>query len=248
MYVALCVILDGLEDHQGGNAQEYLCLAAFYLLLEIWVLLAQRLNVNAELYYLLLIGLVNQKFFAQRPWCLVKFDDLNQFLVVPKLWVHSIHVIMVFLKEQPKALDWRSYFVRQDLDWLSLANEEIIGNFFRSSKNSHINEVISTLAINVAHRINLREARYQLFSLGIVFTIIQLIFASQIGIVLQLLEFLVYFDCILNESTRVTFNDHQLIHIILLIHSPGNIKIAQTLLQFILLLLKHWIFCPNLFH
>ena len=178
MYVALCVILDSLEDHQSGNAQEYLCFAAFYLFLEIRVLLSQWLNINTELYYLFLLRLVNQKFFTQRPWCLVKFDDLNQFLIVLQLWVHGVHISSVFLKEQPKALDRRSYFVRQNLDWLSLANEESIGNFFCRSKNSHVNEIISTLAIDVAHWINLRELRYQLFSLSIIITVIEQIFAS----------------------------------------------------------------------
>jgi len=248
MYMTFCVILDSLEDHQSRNAQEYLCLTAFYLFLEIRVLLTHRLNINTELYYLLLMGLVNQEFFAQRPWCLVKFDDLDQFLIVLQLWVHSIHIFSIFLKEQPEALDWRSYFVRQNLDWLGLANKEIIGNFFSSSKNGHINEVISTLATHVAHGINLRELRHQLFSLGIVITIIEQISSSQIGIILKLLEFLVYFDGIYNESTRVTFNDHQLIHIILLIHSPSNIEIAQTRFQLILFLLILRILCPNLFH
>lgn len=105
VYVALCVFLDGLEDHQGWDAQEDLGFAAFYLFFEIWVFLAKGLNVNAEFDYLFLLGLVEQLLLASSPGRFIEFHDLNQFLIILQLWVHSIHIASVLLKEQPEALD-----------------------------------------------------------------------------------------------------------------------------------------------
>ena len=153
-----------LEDKKVRDCQEYLCIAALYLLFELRVLLAGALDQLAKADQLLPLVLRHKMSTAEAPGFLEARHQMHQLWVIPQLRIDHFNVLRVPLQEQILHIVEAALDVRAQLSHgHALTCTDLTAHLIGDNEDGDI-EIVSSLPNAVGHLVDLADLSKELVS------------------------------------------------------------------------------------
>lgn len=153
-------------------------------------------------------------------------EQLYELGIVFKLGIHNLDVVSILSEKHSEIIKTLLNAIEQVTDCLGLKLDLLAQDFFGTLNNIYL-EIISTLALDIGHRVNLAKLLKQFLS-----ELIVIFHLRQNGLVIliacfNLLHLLLYLNCFEYKASCIILNHHKFEDVKLLIGNPFQIKIGH---------------------